>query len=157
MLSGTAHLKRSLLTHSTTDEPATPSDRIYVDLDSIDEDALSPDSELRPSTVDLDPQAKFEECLRSVTECFPDISHDHVQTMYAESLQSIDLEQAEQLPRMLMERILDNGTYPKEKDRLRAMKELKRKRDDAVSNDGEALRWKNNPHPANDHLYGKIS
>ena len=65
-------------------------------------------------------------CLTEILELFPDISHDHVEQLYNANVQDFRGHRTRfSLVQHLIEKILDSGKYPKEKDRL---KELKRKR-----------------------------
>ena len=67
-----------------------------------------------------------ESCLKEIIEVFPDISHDHVLQLYEAEVQSQRLGNiAANVVQNLIEKILEEGRYPKEKDHLN---ELKRKR-----------------------------
>ena len=67
-----------------------------------------------------------ENCLKEIIEVFPDISHDHVLQLYEAEVQSQQLgDMAANVVQNLIEKILEKGRYPKEKDHLN---ELKRKR-----------------------------
>ena len=90
------------------------------------------------------PAQSFEECCIDVTEVFPDICHDHVRRLYDKHLGPLIIHQyPHNLAQVLIEDILDHGGYPKERDRLKTLNELKRKRDDLGSDDdNEAVRWK---------------
>lgn len=80
----------------------------------------------------------YEECLAEVVEVFPDISREHVQSLY-NSLTHEDNLYAQTAAQVLIEKVLDGDKYPKEKDK---MKELKRKRSDKNNDEEEAARWK---------------
>ena len=80
----------------------------------------------------------YEACLAEVLEVFPDISREHVQSLYNDLIQQENL-YAQPAAQVLIEKVLDGGKYPKEKDKL---KELKRKRSDRISDEEEAARWK---------------
>lgn len=80
----------------------------------------------------------YETCLAEVLEVFPDVSREHVQSLY-DNLNHQAAPFAQTAAQVLIERILDEGKYPKEKDRI---KELKRKRNDKTSDEEEAARWK---------------
>lgn len=77
-------------------------------------------------------------CLAELLEVFPDISREHVQSLY-NNLNLQDSPFAQTAAQVLIEKVLDGGKYPKEKDRI---KELKRKRSDKNSDEEEAARWK---------------
>lgn len=77
-------------------------------------------------------------CLAGLLEVFPDISREHVQSLY-NNLNLQDSPFAQTAAQVLIEKVLDGGKYPKEKDRI---KELKRKRSDKNSDEEEAARWK---------------
>lgn len=115
------------------------------------------DPDLRGSRIpDSRPQTQtFEECCVEVTEVFPDICHDHVRSLYDKHLGLSTLHQYEaNLAQVLIEDILDHAGYPKERDRLKALNELKRKHDDLGSDDDEAVRWKtaaDKPRPVQYH------
>ena len=80
----------------------------------------------------------YETCLAELLEVFPDISREHVQSLYNNlNLQGSPF--AQTAAQVLIEKVLDGGKYPKEKDRI---KELKRKRSDKNSDEEEAARWK---------------
>ena len=68
----------------------------------------------------------YDSCLIEILELFPDISHDHVKHLYDSETQGSGPHRTQTLlVQYLIDKILDSGKYPKEKDRL---KELKRKR-----------------------------
>ena len=85
-------------------------------------------------------RSTFDTCLRDILEVFPDISHEHVRDLYNNRDHNPDHGQT--VEQCLIEQILDGGRYPKERERLRELKELKRKREDRNSDDEEAARWK---------------
>lgn len=76
---------------------------------------------LRPPT-----SLSYERCLSEVLELFSDISRDHVKTLYDTEMQHdrVDISPSTMV-QVLIEKILEKGKYPKEKDRLN---DLKRKR-----------------------------
>lgn len=80
----------------------------------------------------------YDACLAEVIEVFPDISREHVQTLY-NNLNHQNGPYAQTPAQVLIEKVLDGGKYPREKDRI---KELKRKRSDRNSDEEEAARWK---------------
>ena len=80
----------------------------------------------------------YEKCLAELLEVFPDISREHVQSLY-NSLDDQNGLYAQTAAQVLIEKVLDRGKYPKEKDRI---KELKRKRGDKNSDEEEAAHWK---------------
>lgn len=76
---------------------------------------------IRPPT-----SLSYERCLSEVLELFPDISRDHVKILYDTKLQHDRTESPPPtIVQDLIEKILEKGKYPKEKDRLN---DLKRKR-----------------------------
>ncbi|KAK4693198.1 hypothetical protein P7C71_g4153, partial [Lecanoromycetidae sp. Uapishka_2] len=83
----------------------------------------------------------YESCLNEILEVFPDISHEHVQQIYEKHIQVTGPYQPPEVTvaQTLIEKILDKGTYPKERDRIR---ELKRKRSQGNTDAEEAARWK---------------
>ena len=80
----------------------------------------------------------YEKCLAELLEVFPDISREHVQSLY-NSLDDQNGLSPQTAAQVLIEKVLDGGKYPKEKDRI---KELKRKRGDKNSDEEEAAHWK---------------
>ncbi len=78
-------------------------------------------------SIPLRPPASlsYERCLSEVLELFPDISRDHVKTIYDTETQHNRAGSSPPMVRDLIEKILEEGKYPKEKDRLN---DLKRKR-----------------------------
>ena len=80
----------------------------------------------------------YDACLAEIIEVFPDISREHVQSLY-NSLDHQNGPYAQTAAQILIEKVLDGGIYPREKDRI---KELKRKRSDRNSDEEEAARWK---------------
>lgn len=89
----------------------------------------------------IDERVYYEACLAKVLDVFPDISHDHVRQVYDVELgKSENGSQRANISEVLILGILDQKTYPKEKDRIN---ELKRKRSNALDSDEEeAARWK---------------
>ena len=80
-------------------------------------------------------------CLVEILEVFPDISQMYVQRLYGQHVAlakpSDQLEGT--VAQLLIDKILDERTYPKEKD---TAKDLKRKRSTASLDDEEAVKWK---------------
>ena len=134
-----------------------PHPRDVIDLDS-DEDSdnslfdnylndevssvhITPAPDRNPTLYSSGPRlaaSPYEICLAEILEVFPDISREHVQSLY-NSLNHQNGPYAQTAAQVLIEKILDGGKYPKEKDRI---KELKRKRGDRNSDEEEAARWK---------------
>ena len=95
----------------------------------------------------------YDACLAEIIEVFPDISREHVQALY----NKMDHQNGPYTPRaaqILIEKILDGGNYPKEKDRI---KELKRKRSDRHTDEEEAARWKYADMRDNTLEYSKVA
>lgn len=67
----------------------------------------------------------YQKCLKAVLVVFPGISHYHVEQLWNKSAWG-SLIGTDELNQRLIERILDGGTYPKERDRLRELKKRKR-------------------------------
>lgn len=84
--------------------------------------------------------SSFDDVCHEVVEVFPDISLDHVRKLYdARVLRDNNLGRAG-LAQDIILKILDDKTYPKEKDCIR---EKKRKRSQALDSDEEeAARWR---------------
>ena len=82
--------------------------------------------------------SSYEKCLAELLEVFPDISREYIQSLY-NSLGDQNGLYVQTAAQVLIEKVLDEGKYPKEKDRI---KELKRKRGDKNSDEEEAARWK---------------
>ena len=95
----------------------------------------------------------YDVCLAEVVEVFPDISREHVQSLY-NNLDHQNGPYAQTPAQILIERILDGGKYPREKDRI---KELKRKRSDRNSDEEEAARWKYAVFRENALEYSKVA
>jgi TRIAD3 protein (E3 ubiquitin-protein ligase RNF216) len=74
-----------------------------------------------------------DDCLQKVLDIFPDIAHDHVLSLYREGLHD-GVSGSDWCDRLITQ-LLDNGPYPKERERR---KNLKRKRSD--SNDEVAIK-----------------
>lgn len=89
----------------------------------------------------IDERVYYEACLAKVLDVFPDISHDHVRQAYDVELEKNENgSQRANVSEVLILGILDQKTYPKEKDRIN---ELKRKRSNVLDSDEEeAARWK---------------
>ena len=95
----------------------------------------------------------YESCLAELLEVFPDISREHVQSLYND-LNHQDSPFVQTAAQVLIEKVLDGGKYPKEKDRI---KELKRKRSDKNSDEEEAARWKYADMRDNAMEYSKVA
>ena len=67
----------------------------------------------------------YQKCLEAIIAVFPDISHDHVQQLWDKSALGALIE-TDVLHQTLIEKILDGGPYPKERDRLKEIKKRKR-------------------------------
>lgn len=79
-------------------------------------------------------------CLEKVLELFPDIAHDHVRKLWEAGQTSSTIGREETVTsQQLVEVLLDGGSYPKERDRLR---DLKRKRESADDPEHEAAKWR---------------
>lgn len=82
-------------------------------------------------------------CLHGILEVFPDISHNHVRQLYDKDIDTLRPQdwQINTAIQRLIEKILDGGKYPKERDQIR---ELKRKRSEKEINqeEEEAAKWK---------------
>lgn len=103
----------------------------------------NPDS-LDNSQPTLDTLVRFEKCQKQILDVFPDISLEHLKSLYDACL-SRRLEKvppaADDLAQELIAQILDREKYPKESERRR---ELKRKRSAAATSDDErATKWRN--------------
>ena len=97
----------------------------------------------------------FGSCLHEVLDVFPDISHDHVEQLYRKIIaNNPQSQQNAQVAPALIEAILDDNTYPKEKDRI---KELKRKRSDGNADEIEAAKWKQSEMPYEPAQYAKVA
>jgi len=84
----------------------------------------------------------YDICLAEIVKVLPDISHDHVRSLYDKEAGTYGTH-LDNVALQLIDKILDTGNYPKEKERLR---ELKRKRESNVhSDEEEAARWKGQP------------
>lgn len=117
-------------------------------------DSPEPEDYLDPSlTASLPPpiMATYEQCLRDVLDVFPDISHEHVKKLYDGRDQIEIVAPAISNAGTLISLILDEGEYPRERDRLN---ELKRKRLSELDDDDErAAEWKNAEHTAGESFY----
>ena len=113
-------------------ERSSPEPPEIIDLDSDEflvEDqpevfVAAQESMNRTATLD-----RHQEFLREALNIFPDISHDHVQKIWDKRAPFEAQSQGElnTVHQGLIEKILDGGAYPKERDRLKELK--KRKRD----------------------------
>ena len=88
----------------------------------------------------VDESDYYEACLTEILEVFPDICHAHVRKLYDVELQKVESDsQRANISQVLILSILDEKTYPKEKDRIN---ELKRKRSNMLDSDEEeAANW----------------
>lgn len=110
-------------------------------LSSIDSfDVESFQGSVRSDNMLHSQQPTFDACLKEILELFPDVSHEHARGLYDRWINNPGPRQ--NVVQDLIEQILDGGRYPKERERLRELKELKRKREDKNSDDEEAERWK---------------
>ncbi|KAL8997222.1 MAG: hypothetical protein Q9188_006376, partial [Gyalolechia gomerana] len=113
-----------------------------------------PEDYLGPSlTASVPPpiMATYEQCLRDVLDVFPDISHEHVKKLYDGRDQIEIVAPGISNAETLISLILDEGEYPRERDRLN---ELKRKRLSELDDDDErAAEWKNAEHTAGESFY----
>ena len=81
----------------------------------------------------------YDNCLQKVLEVFPDVSHDHVKSLYNSQPPNALSPDGIPVSQELISLILDGGKYPTERDR---QNELKRKRDELPDSDGErAAKW----------------
>ncbi|KAK0512374.1 hypothetical protein JMJ35_005502 [Cladonia borealis] len=78
----------------------------------------------------------YQACLTDMLDVFPDISHEYVQEIYNKHMDSRGPYQPESPSQALIEKVLDSGHYPKEKDRR------KRKFSERDSDEEEAAKWK---------------
>ena len=94
--------------------------------------------------VALDPEVAYTRCLQEITEVFPDVSLDYVRQLYDAqvSLNELGPPDGVGIAQLLIERILDTGKYPKERDRQKEASQLKRKRESQEGDDEEATRWR---------------
>lgn len=148
------------LHHVDDNNPRTTRDRTQMDPIDVDTFQVLADEQNLVPGLDQDAQeASYESCLKEVTEVFPDISRDHVQQLYDKHRDEPihAFANGTEFSQSLIEQILDAGKYPKEKDRLREIKELKRKREDPRSPEEEAARWKNVALEVNPSNYTKIA
>ena len=108
--------------------------------DEVEARNMGLEREIRPSHI-CSTFDSYESCLREVLEIFPDVSYDYVQQIYNKHIEVMGpFEKKEDtVARRVIEEILDSGTYPKEKDRIR---ELKRKRTDKDVDEEEAAKWR---------------
>ena len=110
-----------------------PDDVSAVHIPPVPGQTLTPYLSATRTTV-----SPYDTCLAEVIEVFPDISREHVQSLY-NNLNHEDGQYAQTAAQTLIEKVLDGVKYPKERDRI---KELKRKRSDRNSDEEEAARWK---------------
>ena len=74
------------------------------------------------------PLPDLERCTNELLELFPDISHEHLKDLYDIEMRNLRQgSDSNAVISIIIEKILEKGKYPKEKDRL---KDLKRKRHD---------------------------
>lgn len=78
----------------------------------------------------------YQACLTDLLDVFPDISHEYVQEIYNKHMDSRGPYQPESPSQALIEKVLDSGHYPKEKDKR------KRKFSERDSDEEEAAKWK---------------
>ena len=119
--------------------PRTPE---VISLDSgseVDVDEAVGESDSRP-IVPASEETTFseEQCLRTVLEVFPDVSHEHVRKCMTARLATgtVAGPPNQTIPHLIIEDLLATTSYPTERDRIKI---LKRKRD---SPEVEAAKWK---------------
>lgn len=78
----------------------------------------------------------YQACLKDLLDVFPDISHEYVQEIYNKHMDSRGPYHPESPSQALIEKVLDSGHYPKEKDKR------KRKFSERDSDEEEAAKWK---------------
>ena len=124
-------------------------------LDSLDGHSLAYDEISRREAERYPSENSYEFCLKEITEVFPNICHDHVKTLF--DRHCLNIQNGEEAVHLLVEQIISSGEYPKERDRQRKLKELKRKRADQPSDDEEAARWKYDGLKHSPLEYAKVS
>ena len=98
----------------------------------------------------------FDSCMKSVAEFFPGISNDHVRDLYQEYCTTFRGADQESLLQLMVDRVLRDGTYPKEKDRKRALSDSQFNQHAAKKEDEQTTRWKQqNPASESPH-YAKV-
>ncbi|KAK4999826.1 hypothetical protein LTR66_001210 [Elasticomyces elasticus] len=100
----------------------------FVDLDALDDDLPQLNSNYSEG-----------DCLMQVLQIFPDIEHEHVLTL-CRAFAARDEPNAlscEACSQSVIDQILEGAPYPKQKDRERELKQLKRKRDEIESDEGK--------------------
>ena len=95
-------------------------------------------------------------CLIEIVEVFPDISRMYVQRIYDQqvALANHSDQQEGTVAQLLIDKILSERTYPKEKD---SAKDLKRKRSTASLDDEEAGKWKRTERGSDTEAYVDVA
>ena len=95
-------------------------------------------------------------CLTKILDVFPDISHPHVQQLYNQhiSLTSPSNRADGTAVGILIDQILSDGAYPKEKDRN---KDLKRKRSDKSIDAEETAKWQHMERRIDPEGYSRVA
>ncbi|KAL8814477.1 MAG: hypothetical protein Q9223_006306 [Gallowayella weberi] len=115
-------------------------DRSLLPLSTTPETGASPQpTEWNPQITRTRLAAPYDGLLQKVLEVFPDISHDHVKSLYESHSTAALSPDGIPLSENIISQILDVGKYPKERDR---QNELKRKRSQFDNSDDErAAKW----------------
>lgn len=98
----------------------------------------------------------FDSCMKSVAEFFPGISNDHVQDLYREYCTTLQGADQESLLQLIVDKVLRDGTYPKEKDRQRALGDLPSNQNVVKEEDEETTRWKQQDPASESPHYAKV-
>ncbi len=104
-------------------------------------DENSSRSSLRNEPSEDNPVQRRQKCLNRVLEVFPDISHEHIGQLYDNRPAAV--EGGDDPSGALIFKILDSGTYPKEKDRriLLKRKRENEREDEHTDDEKAAASW----------------
>ena len=124
-------IKREIITIDSDD---SDDDVHNTGLPSTPNELTRFDHRLPAPTTQSTGSAAYQKCSQAILALFPDISHDHVQQLWSVLADRAMLD-SDALVSALVDSILENDPYPKEKDRLRELK--KRKRDSPEAEAGK--------------------